>query len=101
MKNKFIEQDALYPEAKKLVKKDENLTMFEIQNALKIGFARTARLMDMLREYGVIKPKKTPTKVNLVFVFFLLPFSTDIDNLGCTPGTEMLRSIILFAKSDI
>lgn len=65
MKNKFIEQDALYPEAKKLAKKNKNLTTSEIQDTLKTGYARTARLMDMLKEDGVIKPKKTPAKANL------------------------------------
>jgi len=65
MKNKFIEQDALYPKAKKLAKKDKNLTTSELQEALKTGYARTARLMDMLKEDGVIKPKKAPAKANL------------------------------------
>lgn len=65
MKNEFAKEDSLYPKAKKLAKKDKNITTSEIQDALKTGYVRTARLMDMLKKDGVIKPKKAPAKANL------------------------------------
>jgi S-DNA-T family DNA segregation ATPase FtsK/SpoIIIE len=65
MKNKFVDEDILYPKAKKLAKKDKNITSSEIQEALKTGYIRTIRLMDMLKEDGVIKTKKPPTKATI------------------------------------
>ncbi len=65
MQNKFTKKDALYSEAKKLAKKDKNITTSEIQDALKTGYIRSIRLIDMLKEDGVIRTKKPPVKANL------------------------------------
>ncbi len=48
--------DDMYEEAKELVIKDGKASSSYLQRKLKLGYARAARIMDMLEEKGVIGP---------------------------------------------
>ncbi len=48
--------DALYPEAKKLVIEAKKASASLLQRRLRVGYARAARLLDLLEEQGVIGP---------------------------------------------
>jgi len=50
------DDDALYEEAKDIVQKAGKGSTSYIQRKLRVGYARAARLMDMLEERGVIGP---------------------------------------------
>jgi DNA segregation ATPase FtsK/SpoIIIE-like protein len=54
--------DYLYSEAKKIVKKEEWATPALLQRKLRVGYARAANLLDMLKENGVIASKAKPRK---------------------------------------
>lgn len=50
------EEDELYGEAKELVVKAKKASASYLQRRLKVGYARAARLLDMLEENGVVGP---------------------------------------------
>lgn len=50
------EEDPLYEEAKRLVIKTRRASASFLQRRLRLGYARAARLMDMLEERGVVSP---------------------------------------------
>ena len=50
------EEDPLYEEAKKLVIRSKKASASLLQRHLRIGYARAARLIDMLEEKGVVGP---------------------------------------------
>jgi DNA segregation ATPase FtsK/SpoIIIE-like protein len=54
--NEFISKDGdeLYDEAKKIVIEKQQASASMIQRRLRVGYARAARLLDMLEEEGVI-----------------------------------------------
>lgn len=49
------DSDELYEEAKQIVIKKGGATASELQRELKIGYARSARLIDMMKDEGIIK----------------------------------------------
>jgi len=51
-----FEEDELYEEAKDIVIKAGKASTSQLQRALRIGYSRAARLMDLLEEEGVIGP---------------------------------------------
>jgi len=55
---KETEIDPLYNEAYKLVVKTQKASATYLQRYLKIGYARAARLLDILEEKGVIGPSR-------------------------------------------
>jgi S-DNA-T family DNA segregation ATPase FtsK/SpoIIIE len=59
------EEDELYPEAEKVVREAGKASTSYIQRRLGIGYARSAHLMDMLTERGVIEEQvgSRPRKV--------------------------------------
>jgi len=52
------EIDPLYPEAYKLVVETQKASATYLQRCLKIGYARAARLLDLLEKKGVVGPGK-------------------------------------------
>ncbi len=72
------EEDELYEEAKKIVIKARKASASLLQRHLKIGYARAARLLDMLEKEGIVGPQEgsKPRKVYLDKVK-----DTDIDRL--------------------
>ncbi len=64
------EEDDLYPEARKIVIESGKASTSFIQRKLRIGYARSARLIDMLEDAGVIgkgdgaEPRKVLKKVS-------------------------------------
>lgn len=48
--------DELYEEAKKLVLEERKVSASFIQRRLKIGYARSAQLLDMMEEEGIVGP---------------------------------------------
>ena len=52
----YEEEDPLYEEAKKVVLKAKKASASLLQRKLRIGYARAARLIDMLEERGIIGP---------------------------------------------
>jgi S-DNA-T family DNA segregation ATPase FtsK/SpoIIIE len=52
------EEDPLYEEAKRLVIETRKASASFLQRRLRIGYARAARLLDMLEERGVVGPSK-------------------------------------------
>ncbi len=52
----YDEEDSLYEEAKKIVIESRKASASLLQRRLKIGYARAARLIDMLEERGVVGP---------------------------------------------
>jgi len=61
----YFEKDPLYEEAKRLVVEAQKASASFLQRRLSIGYARAARLLDMLEEEGVIGPPEgaKPRKV--------------------------------------
>ncbi|MGC8944201.1 MAG: DNA translocase FtsK 4TM domain-containing protein [Minisyncoccia bacterium] len=57
MNIKESEEDELYPEAYEVVIKAQKASASFLQRRLKIGYARAARLLDMLEARGVIGPQ--------------------------------------------
>lgn len=51
-----LDDDPLYKEAKELVLKNRNTTASFVQRQLRIGFARSARLLDRMEEEGIVGP---------------------------------------------
>ncbi len=51
-----VDEDELYEEARRLVIEAKRASTSYIQRKLRVGYARAARLMDMLEERGVIAP---------------------------------------------
>jgi S-DNA-T family DNA segregation ATPase FtsK/SpoIIIE len=51
-------EDTLYDEAKRVVIESKKASSSLLQRRLRVGYARAARLMDMLEEQGVISPGK-------------------------------------------
>ncbi|MFN7088220.1 MAG: DNA translocase FtsK, partial [Candidatus Paceibacteria bacterium] len=51
-------QDELYPEAYRVVVESQKASASLLQRRLRIGYARAARLLDMLEERGIIGPAK-------------------------------------------
>ena len=54
----FVEDDPLYEEAKKVVIQAKKASASLLQRRLKIGYARAARLIDLLEKRGVIGPSQ-------------------------------------------
>ncbi len=54
----FFDEDPLYEEAKRVVIEAKKASASLLQRRLKIGYARAARLLDMLEERGVIGPAR-------------------------------------------
>ena len=52
----FADDDSLYEEAKKIVIESRKASASLLQRRLKLGYARAARLIDMLEERGVVGP---------------------------------------------
>jgi len=52
--NEDIGEDALYKEAKRLVIENGKCSTSLIQRWMKVGYARAARLVDMLEDNGVV-----------------------------------------------
>jgi S-DNA-T family DNA segregation ATPase FtsK/SpoIIIE len=52
----FWEEDPLYEEAKKIVIEAQKASASLLQRRLRIGYARAARLLDILEEKGIIGP---------------------------------------------
>ena len=50
------EEDPLYEEAKKVVTEAKKASSSLLQRRLRIGYARAARLIDMLEQKGVVGP---------------------------------------------
>lgn len=50
-------EDDLYDEARALVEQSGKATASFLQRKLRIGYARAARLMDLLEEHGIIDPQ--------------------------------------------
>ena len=61
------EEDTLYPEAKRVVIEERRASASLLQRKLRVGYARAARLIDMLQERGVVGPPDgaKPRKVYL------------------------------------
>jgi len=55
-----IEEEPLYEEAKKVVIEERKASASLLQRKLRIGYARAARIIDMLEERGVIGPFDGP-----------------------------------------
>jgi len=51
-----LEMDELYPEAYKVVVTTQKASASFLQRRLRVGYARAARLLDLLEEHGVIGP---------------------------------------------
>lgn len=49
-------EDPLYEEAKKLVIRERKSSAAFLQRKLRIGYAQSARLIDMLEDNGVVGP---------------------------------------------
>ncbi len=45
-----MEQDPLYAQAKELAAKEEKMTAWKLQRIFKIGYGRSAKLMDMITD---------------------------------------------------
>ncbi len=56
VKSFFNEQDPMYEEAKKTVFEAKKASASLLQRRLRLGYARAARLLDMLEEDGIIGP---------------------------------------------
>ena len=52
----FSEQDPLYDQAKEIVIRYQKASASLLQRRLRVGYARAARLLDMLEENGIIGP---------------------------------------------
>jgi len=52
------QEDSLYPEAKRVVIEERRASASLLQRKLRVGYARAARLIDMLEEQGVIGPSR-------------------------------------------
>ncbi len=51
-----MEEDPLYQEAKKMVIEAKKASASFLQRRLRIGYARAARLLDILEERGIVGP---------------------------------------------
>ena len=56
--DRLDDDDDLYEEAKETIKSAGRASTSYLQRKLKVGYARAARLMDMLEERGVIGPQE-------------------------------------------
>lgn len=54
----FSDQDPLYEEAKRVVIEARKASASLLQRKLRIGYARAARLIDILEERGVVGPSQ-------------------------------------------
>jgi S-DNA-T family DNA segregation ATPase FtsK/SpoIIIE len=74
-------EDPLYEEAKKVVIKARRASASLLQRKLKIGYARAARLLDILEEKGVVGPSRgaKPRKVYLEDEGIEKEFEEDFD----------------------
>ncbi len=61
------EEDDLWPEVMTLVRQHRSVSVSLLQRRLRIGYARAARLMDMLEERGIVGPAEG-AKSRLVFL---------------------------------
>ncbi len=55
------DDDPLYEEAKELVLKNRNATASFVQRRLRIGFARSAGLLNRMEEEGIVGPYNSAT----------------------------------------
>jgi S-DNA-T family DNA segregation ATPase FtsK/SpoIIIE len=53
-----IAEDPLYPDALKIVREAKKASASLLQRRLKIGYARAARLLDIMESRGVVGPGK-------------------------------------------
>jgi len=58
MTTRYDEEDPLYPEAKQVVIEYRRASASLLQRKLRIGYARAARLIDILEERGVVGPSQ-------------------------------------------
>lgn len=62
------DEDELYEEAKAAVIENGKASVSFLQRKLRIGYSRSARLMDLLEERGVIAPQSGKTKTRKVLI---------------------------------
>jgi len=58
MEDSLLEEDTLYIEAQRVVIQNRRASASLLQRKLKVGYARAARLIDMLEERGVVGPSR-------------------------------------------
>ncbi len=56
--SKWSDKDALYPEALKLVIKEQQASISFLQRKLGVGYARGGRILDLLEEEGIVGPNR-------------------------------------------
>ena len=54
--NNNVDEDTVYEEAKKIVLESHRASTPLLQRKLRVGYARAARLLDMLEEEGIVGP---------------------------------------------
>ena len=54
----FVEKDPLFEKAKEVVVRERKASASFLQRRLKIGYARAARLLDLLEKEGIVGPSK-------------------------------------------
>jgi DNA segregation ATPase FtsK/SpoIIIE, S-DNA-T family len=62
------QEDSLYEEAKKIVVESKKASSSLLQRRLRIGYARAARLIDMLEENGIITPSDGTNKPREILI---------------------------------
>ncbi|HBY98080.1 MAG TPA: hypothetical protein DEP84_29745, partial [Chloroflexi bacterium] len=62
------EEDDLLPEARQIVKQQGRASISLLQRRLRIGYARAARLIDLLEEEGTIGAADGPGRARQVYV---------------------------------
>jgi S-DNA-T family DNA segregation ATPase FtsK/SpoIIIE len=62
------QEDSLYEEAKKIVIESKKASSSLLQRRLRVGYARAARLIDMLEENGVITPSDGTNKPREILI---------------------------------
>lgn len=92
VKSFFSEQDPMYEEAKRIVFEAKKASASLLQRRLRLGYARAARLLDMLEEDGIIGPAEG-SKARTVYLADSkdspeLPGQDNIDNSNSAKDSE-------------